>query len=38
VNGDPTQDLTVLGKVKFVMRGGEVVRNAIEKEKVAPSH
>jgi imidazolonepropionase-like amidohydrolase len=27
IAGDPTQDVTELEKVKFVMKGGEVVRD-----------
>jgi imidazolonepropionase-like amidohydrolase len=27
VDGDPLQDVTTLEKVKFVMKGGEVVKN-----------
>jgi imidazolonepropionase-like amidohydrolase len=31
VDGDPLQDVTVLERVKFVMKGGEVVRNEYAK-------
>jgi imidazolonepropionase-like amidohydrolase len=31
VDGDPLQDITVLQKVKFVMKGGEVVKNQYAK-------
>jgi hypothetical protein len=27
VDGDPLKDVTILEHVKFVMKGGEVVRN-----------
>lgn len=27
VDGDPLQDVTVLGRVKFVMKGGVVYKN-----------
>jgi len=27
VEGDPAKDVTTLERVKFVMKGGEVVRN-----------
>jgi imidazolonepropionase-like amidohydrolase len=30
VSGDPLSDITELGKVKFVMKGGQVVRNDLE--------
>jgi imidazolonepropionase-like amidohydrolase len=31
VDGDPLQDVTTLEKVKFVMKGGEVVKNEFGK-------
>jgi imidazolonepropionase-like amidohydrolase len=31
VDGDPLQDVTTLERVKFVMKGGEVVKNQYEK-------
>jgi imidazolonepropionase-like amidohydrolase len=31
VDGDPLQDVTALERVKFVMKGGEVVKNGYEK-------
>jgi len=31
VDGDPLQDVTTLERVKFVMKGGEVVKNGYEK-------
>ena len=31
VDGDPLADVTTLEKVKFVMKGGEVVKNAYAK-------
>ena len=31
VEGDPLKDVTTLERVKFVMKGGEVVRNEYEK-------
>ena len=30
VSGDPLQDIAELEKVKFVMKGGQVVRNEIK--------
>jgi imidazolonepropionase-like amidohydrolase len=30
VSGDPLQDIAELEKVKFVMKGGQVVRNEIQ--------
>jgi len=31
VEGDPVKDITALEHVKFVMKGGEVVRNDLAK-------
>jgi imidazolonepropionase-like amidohydrolase len=31
VDGDPLKDVTTLQEVKFVMKGGEVVKNAYAK-------
>jgi imidazolonepropionase-like amidohydrolase len=31
VDGDPLQDVTTLERVKFVMKGGEVVKNEYRK-------
>jgi len=30
VNGDPLADITEMSKIKFVMKGGQVVRNALK--------
>jgi imidazolonepropionase-like amidohydrolase len=30
VSGDPLKDITELGRIKFVMKGGQVIRNDLK--------
>jgi imidazolonepropionase-like amidohydrolase len=38
VSGDPLQDITEAQRVKFVMKGGEVIRNDVASHAMMPSH